>query len=122
MPETLALFIPILGTVGTFGSLIIWIYVYYNSRHKERMALIERDKDASIFKIPHREQHNSLKIGVVTIMIGLGILIAHMLGTAGLDEVVAYFSMILLFGGSGLVFYYAYMQRRKDKDRQQDMV
>jgi uncharacterized membrane protein YkgB len=123
MTETLALLIPILGTIGTFSSTIILIYMFFSSRHKERMALIERDKDASIFQVPQRQRHGALKVGVVTIMIGLGILAGHLMSLAGLDEVVAYFSMILLFGGTGLIFFYVYLQRKiKQEPESEEMV
>ncbi|MEN0004539.1 MAG: DUF6249 domain-containing protein [Bacteroidota bacterium] len=115
MTETIALFIPILGTIGTFSSLIIWIYMHYTARHKERMALIERDKDASIFKVPSRQRHGSLKVGIVAIMIGFGILLANMLEGSGMDGTVAYFSMILLFGGSGLILFYMFIYRKRAK-------
>ena len=40
---------PIFGIIGFFASVIILVYMFFSSRHKIRMALIENDKDMSIF-------------------------------------------------------------------------
>lgn len=104
--------IPILAIIGTFGSIIILVYMFFSSRNKERMALIEHGKDAGIFKAA-QSQIESLKFGIVAVMIGIGLLIGHLLEKAGLPEFVAYFSMILILGGAGLTGFY-YLQKNRD--------
>jgi hypothetical protein len=84
-----------------FGTL----YVYYTTRNRERMALIEKNADPSILK---SESNGSfrlfpIKFGMMLMGIGLGILFGSILhATTVLEEEVAFFSMIFLFGGAGL--------------------
>ena len=95
--------IPITMFLVIFGIF----YVYYNTRNKERIALIEKGADASIFN-----QNNSgkstvrllLNLGLLLIGIGLGILMAYILDEfLGFSEDAAYPSMIFIFAGFALL-------------------
>jgi len=95
---------------GTLVPLGLWamIYgiVYLSVRKKERMALIESGRDAKIFNMESNVSP-SLKFSLLLIGLALGALIGNILEEAtALDNEVAYFSMILLFGGLGLLVYY----------------
>ena len=88
------------------GAVIFGVlYVYYTTRNRERMALIEKNADPSILK---SESNGSfrlfpIKFGMLLMGIGLGILFGSILhATTILQEEVAFFSMIFLFGGTGL--------------------
>ncbi len=106
--------IPILAVAGFWAAVIIFVYMFFSSRHRERMALIDNRVDAKIFS-RESSQENSLKTGIVAIMAGLGVFIAYLLDRAGLPGVVAYFAVILLFGGSGLVGFY-YLMKGREKE------
>ena len=91
-------------------------YLYFSSRNKERMALIEKGADATIFFGPKRERSEGsgkwiLKVGVLSIGIALGVLVGAALESAGMNDDVAYPASIFLFGGIGLVV--AYFLARK---------
>ncbi len=94
-------------------------YLYFSSRNKERMALIEKGADATIFFGPKRERSERsegsgkwiLKIGILAIGIALGVLVGAALEAAGMDDDIAYPASIFLFGGIGLVA--AYFLARK---------
>ena len=105
--------IPIVAVVGFFGSIILFVYLFFSSRHKERMALIQSGRDAGIFQRSSKGE-GALKYGLVGFMIGVGILLAHLVERAGLPGVVAYFSMILIMGSFGLVLYYWYFDKKKE--------
>ena len=107
----LALFIPIIAIISNFAAIIIWVYLYYTSRHRERMALIERGVDASIFKV-NQDPTTALKYGIVLVLAGIGVLMGYLLESIGLPAFVAYFSMILIFSGTGLVGFYSYAQKK----------
>ena len=110
----LGVLIPILSVGGTFASIIIWTYMHYSSRHRERMALIESGQDANIFHKTKRKTHSSsLKIGIVAVMSGIGLVAGHFLQAIGLNEFVAYFAMVLIFGGTGLVLFYFLVQGKQ---------
>ncbi len=87
-----------------FSSLFAVFYVYLNTRNKERMALIEKGADASLFATKKRNFRNiTLKIGMLAIGVGIGILMGSLLDNyTTLEEEVCYFSMIFLFAGAFL--------------------
>ena len=88
-----------------FSSIFGMVYVFLNTRNKERLSLIEKGADASLFATKKTHRSNlTLKFGMLAVGIGVGILIASILETyTVLDEEVAYPSMIFLFGGLFLV-------------------
>jgi F0F1-type ATP synthase membrane subunit c/vacuolar-type H+-ATPase subunit K len=106
--ETLIAFIALFATV--FGIM----YVHYTTRNKERMALIEKGADASLFNTGKEGKSNfgwskfTLKIGMLLTGIGLGIIAGAILESAAAfpSEEAGYFSMIFIFGGLSLVLFY----------------
>jgi len=81
------------------------MYVYYTTRNRERMALIEKNADPSILKPGSNGSFKlfAIKFGMLLMGIGLGILAGSILNTTTvLGEEVAFFSMVFLFGGAGL--------------------
>ena len=49
-------------------------------------------------------------------MLGLGIFLGYVLERMGIPDEVAYFSMILILGGLGLVGYYLLIETKKNED------
>jgi len=99
--NTLGMVLFLVAGAVTFGVT----YVYYTTRNRERMALIEKNADPSILKSGSNGgfKLSSIKFGMLLMGIGLGILFGSILeATTVLKEEVAYFSMIFLFGGAGL--------------------
>jgi F0F1-type ATP synthase membrane subunit c/vacuolar-type H+-ATPase subunit K len=113
--ETLIAFIALFATV--FGIM----YVYYNTRNKERLALIEKGADASLFNTGKEGKgifgwsKFTLKMGMLLIGIGLGIIAGAIFESAAVfpDEAVGYFSMIFIFGGLALVLFYLIDRKNK---------
>ncbi len=99
----------VLGVI--FGSIVMLVYL--NIRKKERMSLIEKGADASIF-VTKSESSPSLKWGIFLTGLAIGLLVGNLLETyANMRPEVAYFSMIFLFGGLGLIIYYITDQKKK---------
>jgi hypothetical protein len=96
---------PVLIPLIVFSSIFGVFYVFLSTRNKERMALIEKGADASLFATKKNHRSNlTLKFGMLAVGIGIGILIASLLESYTiLDEEVAYPSMIFLFGGLFLI-------------------
>ena len=91
--------IPIAFFAMVFG--IVYLFV----RKKERLALIQKGADATIFE--SSTQPSSLKWGLLLVGIGAGILLGKVLAVyTTLEEEPAFFSMICLFGGIGLIVYH----------------
>jgi hypothetical protein len=99
--------------VVVFISLFVLIfgvsYLYYTTRNKERMALIERDKDVSIFmkerssKTPPVYKIVLLTLGMLAIGIGLGVFLGSISINLGMENEVAYPAAIFLMAGIGLL-------------------
>lgn len=104
--EVLIAFLAFFATV--FGIM----YLFYTTRHKERLALIDKGAEASLFNtgkdvIGFSWGKFSMKLGMLAIGISLGILVGAMISSSGvLDEDISYSSMIFLFGGLALVTFY----------------
>ena len=81
------------------------------------MALIERDKDAGIFR-KSRDRSLALRNGLVGVMVGIGLLLGYQLEQTGMPSFVAYLSMVFIFGGVGLIGYYLYAQKHLPEERE----
>jgi hypothetical protein len=104
--------IGLVAVIGFFTSLIVIAYLFFNSRHKQRMALIQHGQDASIFK-EDADLNVNLKYGMVAVGVGLGLFAGHFFNRMGMEEGPAYFGMMLILGGAGLILYYALIARKK---------
>ena len=95
------LLIPLIIFSSIFGIFFVWI----STRNKERMALIEKGADATLFATKKKNYMNlTLKFGMLAVGIGTGILMGSIISSyTMLDEEVAFPSMIFLFGGLFLV-------------------
>ena len=96
-----AILIPLI----VFGSFFGMVYVWLTTRNKERLAMIDKGADASLFTVKKSHRTNyTLKIGMLAVGIGIGILVGSLLDSyTMLDEEVAFPSMIFLFGGGFLI-------------------
>jgi hypothetical protein len=73
-------------------------------KRKERMALIEKGIDAPNFKSKTRNSVFALKLGLLFIGVAVGLFLGSILvETTTIHDESAYFSMVFLFGGIGLV-------------------
>ncbi len=85
---------------------MVYGIVYLLVRRKERVALIEKGADANIFE-SSGYRPSSLKWGLLLVGIGTGILLGKILAVyTTLNEEAAFFSMICMFGGIGLIIYH----------------
>lgn len=93
--------VPLIVFATVFGI----VYLYFMTRNKERMALIEKGADASIFVQPGSKKHWSVQFTILNFAllfmgIGLGLIVAVFLEPIG---GAVYPSMLFLFGGLGLL-------------------
>jgi len=104
------LFVPI----GFFLAIFAILYVYWTTRTKERLALVEKGLDAGIFK-GECSKYALLKWGIFLIAIAIGVVTGFALSRV-INEVVAFFTMILLTGGIGLIVAYLVTNALTKKD------
>lgn len=95
----------ILIPISLFTAIFGIVYLYFSTRNKERLALIEKGADASIF----RNSGNSfqriilLNLALFFMGIGAGVFIALLLVTyTSLDKGALYPAMIFLSAGIAL--------------------
>ena len=107
--------IPISFFLAAFGI----VYLYLSTRNKERLALIEKGADASIFNLGKRAGSSwkviVLNLAFLLMGIGLGVFIANLLITyTSLNEDAIYPALIFLMAGIGL--YVGFTQTKKHVD------
>ncbi|WP_159102699.1 DUF6249 domain-containing protein [Flectobacillus major] len=109
----LALLIPIIATVGGL-TMIVFLRKFEND---EKMAMIAKGIVPPARGVSSKvNPANSLRWGLLGMGVGIGLLIGHFLeNNLGFDDDVAYFSMIFVFGGAGLLFSY-FLQMKIDKN------
>lgn len=105
-----------------FGVIFAIAYLYFSTRNKERLALIEKGADASIFVRGKREGAAPfwkiiiLNISLLLMGIGIAIFVASILVyNLGVDDEVAYPGTIFLLAGIGLLVGFT-MTRRLEKE------
>lgn len=97
----------ILIPLGFFASIVLVVYIFYTNRNRERIALIDKGIGADIFNQIPAYSMLSFKIGFFLVGLGIGSLIGNIVAVKTmLEDGVAYFSMILLFGGLSLILFH----------------
>ena len=109
--------------LGFFASVFLGWYYYLQARNKERLALIEKNENASeIFKVREVKFHFPwLKLGMIVAGVGLGIRIA-VVGTlitnirdSGVNTLnILTIGLMLCFGGLGAVVAH-FIEKPKEK-------
>lgn len=92
-----------------FGSIFAIAYLYFSTRNKERLALIEKGADASIF-VKGKREHTApiwkvliLNLALVAMGVGLGIFLASILDNyTTLNSDAIYPAIIFFMAGVGL--------------------
>jgi hypothetical protein len=112
--EIIGVFIPIVAIVGGV-IIVIYLRKYAND---ERMAMIEKGVDPTIFRSPKRFDTGPLRASLLLVGAGIGLLLGHYLDVKFHMEAVAYFSMLFIFGGLGLGAAYLIEEKKQRKDQE----
>ena len=111
----------ILIPLSMFAAIFGIVYLYFTTRNKERLALIEKGAEATIFT--KGKTHTApfwkvfiLNLSLLLMGIGTGIFIASILEKGlGVDEGIAYPATIFLMAGAALFLGFT-MTKNLDKD------
>jgi len=125
--EEFAVLISFLAT--GFGAF----YYYMNTRHKERMALIDSGADASLFYSSKKKPQGGmisffLGLGIVSVSLSIGILLALFLerllramdGRLRDDYEEVYVIMVFLSIGTGLIISYFVIKKLIKKEEREE--
>lgn len=112
-----AILVPIAGIVFTFMSLTIVLYVYFTTRNKERLALIARNQDASVFKSRRSKGKSYLRFGVLMIFFGIGAIVGISLVNLGIiSEELAVLGICPIFIGFGMIVAHKMIEDKEEED------
>jgi hypothetical protein len=103
---------PVLTVLIVFGSIGLILWRWIESRHAERIAMIEKGVSPADFKgVPVREMLranplSSLKWGLLATFVGVGLIVANWLDRAYYFQDSIYVASMLVFGGLALILFY----------------
>ena len=111
-------FLGILVPLGAFAMVFGIFYLAITSRNRERMALIERGADPTLFEARKKANNSgAMKVGLFFMGIGIGVVIAYLLSSGGgMDEGAAYPAMIFIFGGLALIISNLWQRKQEKED------
>ena len=106
-----------------FGTLFGVVYLYFSTRNKERLTLIEKGADASLFYSTKKKKTLpwiTLKFGMLFVGVAfgaaIGILITNSVSKYFQSDELFLISMIFLFGGLSLIGNFIVERKLNKKD------
>ena len=109
---------PILVVFIIFGSVGLIVWKYLDSRHRERMTMIEKGVNPTDFKgmslrdVFRLNPLSSLKWGLLAMFVGIGLLVATYLDRTLYWHESVYPASMLIFGGLALIIFYQIATRK----------
>lgn len=116
---------PLIVIVFLIGGGVIVLYTFFSSRHKERMAMIEKGVKPVEFKgldLPSTRVNplSNLKWGLLAVFVGLGFFAGLAMNEFAHFQRSFSIALMLIFGGAGLiVFYFIASKKMKEPGQQQ---
>ena len=93
--------------IAFFACILLTIFFQLMAKNKERMAMIEKGINLSDLNPKNKSRSIILKYVFLLIGLSIGVLAGYFLiEMSNIHHAAAYFSMILFFGGIGLLVYY----------------
>jgi hypothetical protein len=104
-----------------FGALFGVVYLFFSTRHKERLTLIEKGADANLFYSARKKKTLpwvTLKFGMLFVGVAVGTAIGILLNSSLSihSEELFLLSMIFLFGGISLIWNFLLERKLSKKD------
>ncbi len=101
-------------SIAAFAAIFGIVYVFLMTRHRERMSMLEKGVDPSLFTPKGHSQSYTLKLGMLSTGVALGILFGNMLHkVSDIERGPAFLSMVFLFGGLSLIANYTIDRKNK---------
>ena len=106
-----------------FGGTAWVLIVYFNNRHKETIAMIEKGVNPAEFKgAPVKEWFrtnplSSLKWGLLALFVGIGLMVAIWLHQLFYVQDSIYLACMLIAGGIALIVFYAIASKKLKQEQ-----
>jgi hypothetical protein len=111
--QVLGVMIPIIAIIG---AVIMVIYIR-RFENEERMAMIDKGLDPSLFAKKQRSTSGALRASLLLMGAGIGLLLGYFLDRMFDMEQIGYFSMLLILGGAGLGAAYIIEEKKIKSER-----
>lgn len=112
----LGVMIPIISIVGVV-IMVIYLRRYEN---EERMAMIDKGLDPSLFAKKPRTTSGALRASLLLMGAGTGLLLGYFLDVQFRMQEVGYFSMLLILGGAGLGAAYLIEEKKIRREKEEE--
>jgi len=114
---------PLIALVFLISGAVIVIYTYFFTRHKERMAMIEKGMKAEEFKglnltATQVNPLNNLKWGLLAVFVGIGFFGGVALHEFAHLQRAFSVALVILFGGLGLIVFYFIASKKMKEEKQ----
>ena len=111
--------VPIALFVALFGSIVAIVYYVTTSRHKERMEMISKGVNLSLFTKPPDPKTGSrtLLFGLFAVAIGLAFTISSIFIMKNYDRDMMTVAMLFLFSGGSLLLYWRLTAKDRERAR-----
>ncbi|MEN8139153.1 MAG: DUF6249 domain-containing protein [Bacteroidota bacterium] len=106
----------ILIPITFFASVVGILYMYFTTRHKERMSMLEKGADPTLFQTKPQSTSFILKFGMLMVGVSIGIITGWKLAGSEDEMEIIMPATIFLFGGAALVATYFLERHLKSKD------
>jgi hypothetical protein len=107
-----------------FGGMAAILLKYFDGRHKERMAMVEKGinpadfKSVAPIKLWQGNVLSNLKWGLLLVFAGIGLFVGyHLENYFGFHEETAVFGSILIAGGLALIIFYFLAANKLKKEK-----
>jgi hypothetical protein len=115
----------IIVPIFLFGGTAAVLLKYFDGRHKERMAMVEKGinpadfKSIAPIKLWQGNVLSNLKWGLLLVFAGIGLFVGYQLeNNFGFHEETAIFGSILIAGGLALIIFYLVAANKLKKEKQ----
>ncbi|MES2809775.1 MAG: DUF6249 domain-containing protein [Bacteroidota bacterium] len=103
-------------SITLFAAVFGMVYIYLMTRHRERMAMLERNLVSSPF---HTSNFNNftLKTGMLLVGLSIGFFIIFIIEQGGTHSDVINVAIVCLFGGLSLIASYLVVQKQRNNQQ-----
>ena len=103
----------ILVPIALFAAIFGIVYISVSSKHRQRMAMIDKGLTPADFT-ERADPFRSLKLGMVAVGVGVGLLIGYLLRSSTHDDnPMPYFVLVTICGGAALIGHYFIVRRKQ---------